>query len=229
MEFQQADRAVGVSTIAIMQPYFLPYAGYFRLFSASDLFVIYDCVQFPRRGWVHRNQLVDRSGTERWLTLPLEKAPQDVLIRDLRFVPNVAEALTERLRPFPLLARDPLSAAPILDALRNVSGCPVDYIVRLLECTVNYLGLRWSVVRSSSLRIPESFRGQDRILEISRRFGARRYVNAPGGRALYDSEVFAKCGIELSFLPEYLGPDSSILTRILCEHPDDLARDVAQP
>ena len=60
-------------TVAIMQPYFFPYAGYFRLFAASDLFVIYDCVQFPRRGWVHRNLLPDASGSERWLTLPLEK------------------------------------------------------------------------------------------------------------------------------------------------------------
>ena len=42
--------------IAIMQPYFLPYAGYFRLFSHTDLFIIYDCVQFIRRGWIHRNR-----------------------------------------------------------------------------------------------------------------------------------------------------------------------------
>ena len=40
---------------------------------------------FPRRGWVHCNRLVDPSGVERWPTLPLQKAPQDVLIRDLRF------------------------------------------------------------------------------------------------------------------------------------------------
>jgi len=80
-----------------MQPYFVPYAGYFRLFSASDLFVIYDCVQFPRRGWVHRNRLVDRTGAERWLTLPIEKAPQDVLIRELRFPPDAAGVLTSVL------------------------------------------------------------------------------------------------------------------------------------
>src|SRR5215212_9434208 len=80
----------GVSglTVAIMQPYFVPYAGYFRLFAASDLFVIYDCVQFPRRGWVHRNLLVDASGEARWLTLPIEKAAQNVLIRDLSFAPT---------------------------------------------------------------------------------------------------------------------------------------------
>src|ERR1700750_1484658 len=91
-------------TVAIMQPYFFPYAGYFRLFAASDLFVVYDCVQFPRRGWVHRNRLIDASGRLQWLTLPLEKAPQEVLIRDLRFPLNAAKLLAERLRPFPLAA-----------------------------------------------------------------------------------------------------------------------------
>src|SRR5580704_13576707 len=100
--------------VAIMQPYFVPYAGYFRLLAASDLFVIYDCVQFPRRGWVHRNKLLDASGEARWLTLPLERAPQSVLIQDLRFPPNAAKQLAERMRPFPLFASVTLETAHIL-------------------------------------------------------------------------------------------------------------------
>jgi len=93
-------------TVAIMQPYFIPYAGYFRLFAASDLFVVYDCVQFPRRGWVHRNRLVDRNGALRWLTLPLRSAPQDVLIRDLQFASDAQMLVTQRLRPFDVAADD---------------------------------------------------------------------------------------------------------------------------
>src|SRR5436190_8297403 len=89
-------------TVAIMQPYFFPYAGYFRLFAASDLFVIYDCVQFPRRGWVHRNKLLDAAGNAEWLTLPLVPAPRDVLIRDLQFPPDAAAEFARRLRRFPL-------------------------------------------------------------------------------------------------------------------------------
>src|SRR5436189_2877402 len=93
-------------TIAVMQPYFMPYAGYFRLFAASDLFVIYDCVQFPRRGWVHRNRLLDAAGQERWLTLPLAKAPRDVKIQDLCFSRRADEVLHDRLRRVPLLAAE---------------------------------------------------------------------------------------------------------------------------
>jgi hypothetical protein len=213
-------------TVAIMQPYFLPYAGYFRLFAASDLFVIYDCVQFPRRGWVHRNMLVDAAGTARWLTLPLEKAPQSVLIRDLRFPPDANAQFAERLRPFPLTARDPEAIAPLLAALTEVAGTPVDYIARLLELATAYCGLRREVVRSSTLAIPADIHGQDRILEIARRLGAKRYVNAPGGRGLYDAAAFDQAEIELRFLTDYPGPTASILTRILRDDRHDLAADI---
>ena len=213
-------------TIAIMQPYFVPYAGYFRLFAASDLFVIYDCVQFLRRGWVHRNRLVDAAGAERWLTLPLEKAARDALICDLRFPPDAVQIFANRLRHFPLAAADPGSVEPVLAALRDVAGSPLDYIERLLERTVAYCGIPWRVVRSSSLNVPAEFRGQDRIIEIARRLGAGRYINAPGGRALYDHDAFARAGIELRFLPDYGGSHLSVLTRILHEDRSELARDI---
>ena len=212
-------------TVAIMQPYFLPYAGYFRLFAASDLFVIYDCVQFPRRGWVHRNRLLDAAGNERWLTLPLEKAPQNVLIRDLRFPPNAGDCFAERLRSFRLTARCP-SLTPILAALAAVEGTPLDYIEHLLELTVIHCRLRWRVVRSSTLNVPDEIRGQDRILEIARRLGAGRYVNAPGGRDLYDPIAFDRAGIELRFLSDYAGPKASILTRMLHDKREELAADI---
>src|SRR3954469_24988813 len=172
-------------TIAVMQPYFMPYAGYFRLFQASDLFVIYDCVQFPRRGWVHRNRLADARGVNRWLTLPLAKAPQDVLIRDLRFSPNAHELLAERLRPFHLATAD-RDVQDILLAVRNVSGSPTSYLERLLERVVCHLGFPWKVMRSSALGIPAALRGQHRILEIARQLGATNYVNTPGGTGLYN-------------------------------------------
>jgi hypothetical protein len=220
------ERIVTPFTVAIMQPYFFPYAGYFRLFAASDLFVIYDCVQFPRRGWVHRNRLIDAAGIERWLTLPLKKAPQSGLIRDLRFPPDAGERLAERLRPFPLGARCPESIAPLLGALTDIRGTPLDHIERLLQLTVACCGLRWRVIRSSTLNVPAEFRGQDRILEIARRLGAKRYVNAPGGRDLYDPASFDRAGIELRFLIDYPGPKASILTRMLRDDPLELAQDI---
>lgn len=216
-----------MTAVAIMQPYFLPYAGYFRLIAQSDVFVVYDCVQFPRRGWLHRNKLLDAQGQEQWLTLPLVPAPQDVLIRDLAFPQDAAAAIAERLRPFPLAARDG-AHKPLLDQVRAPAGRPVDYITGLMETACGLLELPWNVVRSSSLDIPADLRGQDRILEIARRLGATRYVNAPGGVDLYDAATFAKSGIELAFLDPWNGPGGSILQRLADDDPGTLRRQVRQ-
>ncbi len=210
-----------------MQPYFVPYAGYFRLFAASDLFVIYDCVQFPRRGWVHRNRLPDVAGAERWLTLPLVKAPREVLIRDLRFPANAEAIFARRLQRFPLLTDARRTSEPLIEALHHFDDTPLHYIERLLRCVVDILGMPWNVVRSSSLAVPPSVRGQERVIEIARRLGARRYVNAPGGRDLYDRRGFAEADIEARVLTDYSGPASSILARILWEQPEALAREIA--
>ena len=212
-------------TVAIMQPYFVPYAGYFRLYAASDLFVVYDCVQFPRRGWVHRNRLVDRTGALRWLTLPLAKAPRDILIRDLRFTSDADAVVAERLRRFELAPADQ-DARGVIDTVRRIEGTPADYILRTLDCITSHLRLSRETIRSSALDIAPSVRGQDRILEIVRRVGAKRYINAPGGRSLYDAEVFDCAGIRLEFLPEYAGPSVSILSRIVAESGDELAREI---
>ena len=209
-----------------MQPYFIPYAGYFRLFAASDLFVIYDCVQFPRRGWVHRNKMRGADGRECWLTLPLAKLPREVRIRDLSFSADAAAILQERVRRIPLLATPRHPEPEILQSLKRVTGTPVDYLERLLGEIVSCLGLPSRTIRSSSLVLPDSLRGQERIIEIAHRLGATQYINAPGGRALYEPERFAAAGIELRFLDDYPGPSSSILQRILEEDRQAVADDI---
>ena len=212
-------------TVAIMQPYFLPYAGYFRLISQTDLFVVYDCVQFPRRGWVHRNRLTTAAGELDWLTLPLAKAPQDVLIRDLRFRPDAKTALTEQLRRFPAFAQP----HPYAEAVADISGTPLDHIERLLRLGAEAMGLPWRSLRSSSLGIPAHIRGEERILAIAEAVRAKRYLNPPGGRALYDAAHFAARGMELAFLPDHAGSFVSIAERLLTEEPGKVAHEVKSP
>jgi len=73
--------------LAINQPYWNPYAGWFRLFAASDRFVFLDDVQFNRRGYVHR--YISENG---WVTLPIKKTDRDAtMIRDLEWRDNLHE------------------------------------------------------------------------------------------------------------------------------------------
>jgi hypothetical protein len=197
--------------IAIMQPYFLPYAGYFRLFAAADLFVVYDCVQFPRRGWVHRNRVRDMHGALQWLTLPLQKAAREVRIDALAFAPERAGEWAAELKHFPCFNTPQLHDTGLLPHLHTLHDSPVDYLERLLQKTCETLALPCSMRRSSTLHIPEHIRGQERILAICEALGASEYINSPGGKELYTTEIFDTKGVKLLFLKDYQGSFDSII------------------
>lgn len=216
-----------MTTIAIMQPYFVPYAGYFRLFAAADCFVVYDCVQFPRRGWVHRNRLPDAGGRLQWLTLPLAKAPREVRIEALGFADDAEPRLDAALRRFPALRAADDDGSALIALVRALGQhSPVDYLVRLLQAICRRLELERPMLRSSALAIDPALHGEARILAICEALGARGYVNSPGGGALYDADRFARRGIALRILDDYAGPTASILHRLLTEPAAALRREI---
>jgi hypothetical protein len=62
-----------------MQPYFLPYIGYFHLMAVTDVFVIYDRIKHTKKGWINRNRFL-LNGVPSTFSLPLRNAPDDSLI-----------------------------------------------------------------------------------------------------------------------------------------------------
>lgn len=217
-----------MTVVAVMQPYFFPYAGYYRLLAAADVFVAFDCVQFPRRGWVHRNKLPDHQGTLDWLTLPLEKAPYDALIRDLRFADDAETAFRHRASAFPSLkAALVRNDDPLIGAVLDFTGAAGDYLERTLKATCARLGFAPEFRRSSRFDIDPALRGQDRVLALAKANGANRYVNLSGGADIYDPDFFANAGIELQVLEPYAGAMASMLHRVLTEDPSNIKAEIA--
>src|SRR4051812_41414101 len=192
--------------VAVMQPYFMPYAGYFRLLAVADLFVVYDCVQFPRRGWVHRNRFTDANGDTSWLTLPLAKGDRDTTrICDLRFPVDAQPRWQVECRRFPALQGLAHWNATFAAGFFDFSCGVTQYIVRGLQQAATLLGFQTPILLSSSMDVDPLLKGQERILEICRRVGAKEYFNAPGGRELYDAKAFESQGLALKFFCEYRG------------------------
>ena len=212
--------------IAVMQPYFVPYAGYFRLFQASDLFVIYDDVQFPKAGYVHRNRLPDALGAPGWLSLPLAKAPLATPINRMMFAANAPELLARSMRRFPSLVRR--AGHPLREAVvaSRPQGLLVDYLVELLAQSCALLGLPFRTVRASQLSVEPGLKGAERVIAMVKSLGAREYVNLSGGRHLYQPEHFRRHGIRLRVLDEYQGPSWSILERILTEPAETIRQEI---
>lgn len=190
--------------VAVMQPYFFPYIGYFQLIHDVDQFVLYDDVQFIQRGWINRNRMLNQ-GTEYLFTLPLTKAPRSAAIKEREINANTWEREKTKLKT--LFERN-YSKAPYfengMNALEYGIACTetniVDFLQHTLESCCLHIGIQTPFIRASTLDIEEGLRGEERILQICTRLGAKHYVNAIGGQDLYNHAAFSKAGLELSFI-----------------------------
>jgi hypothetical protein len=212
--------------VAVNFPYFVPYAGYFRLFTSTDVFVSFDCVPFPRRGFVHRNRLATHAGNAAWYTLPMQKAPRDTLIKDMRFAAGIAAHMQRQHRRFPVLQSTRAQDHPLVTLCNAPQGEPVSFLHATLQTINQLLGLPFTVVRSSALDFDKSQRGEARVLSILEALGATAYVNAPGGRHLYDAANFKARGMTLNYLAPYEGSVWSIMQRLLTDQPRRIAAEI---
>jgi hypothetical protein len=226
--------------VALMQPYFFPYLGYYGLLAAADVFVAYDSVQFEKHGWVNRNRIL-RDGAPEWWTAPVAAAPLATTIADRRYHDwprqraRLLGHLRERYRRAPrreeALDLGAVALDPACDGVAeaNLHG------LRTMAAT---LGLRARILRASEVPHDASLRGQDRVLAICTALGADTYVNAIGGTTLYDHAAFAARGVDLRFLrprPDAYDqgngafvPNLSILDALMFLPVDEVARRVAQ-
>lgn len=176
--------------IAVMQPYFFPYIGYFDLIRKVDVFVFLTTAQYTR-GWINRNRI--RSG---YFTIPLKKHPQKTTIADV----CIAETdwVTEHLNKF-VATYGNIQQHPVF---KYYSSLKSDYLAPLvcesIQFVSRYLGIGTEFVDSSLF--PTDLTGQDRILHICTALGATTYLNLPGGIGLYDAAVFASRRIDLQFI-----------------------------
>jgi hypothetical protein len=213
--------------VAAMQPYFFPYAGYFRLFAMVDEFLLFDCVQFPRRGRVHRSEVPGPNGGPEWLTLPLGYHLRDVLIRELAFLPNARALFDQRLARMPWFSA---GTGPASERVREFLLGPMTTVVDSLETglrlVIDLLGFDTVITRTSSLPLDQSLRGQARVLAAAAMVNATHYVNSPGGRAIYEPEAFARADIKLAFLVPYEGRFFHLLPALMQEPSEEIRRDV---
>ena len=154
-------------TVAVMQPYFFPYLGYYSLFARADEVVLLDCVQFPRRGRIHRCQL-PTEGKPNWLTLPLAKAPQSTRIAQLRFADNAHRIWADRLSRQSWYSTGTTSDC---DRLREVleirRPSVVDYLDAQISTMCDMFGLTCRLSRSSMLDIDPALQSEARIIAIA--------------------------------------------------------------
>ena len=187
--------------IAIMQPYFLPYIGYWQLIASVDAFVVYDNIKYTKKGWINRNRFL-RNGVEAAFSLPLRK-DSDFLDVNQRFLADSFERedMLNRFREAYRKAPEFSSVMPLLEGIiRNPVSNLFDYIFASIQLVCEFLGIRTPLVVSSTIDCDYSLKAAGRVQAICKALGSDTYVNPVGGMELYSKEDFARNGIDLKFL-----------------------------
>jgi hypothetical protein len=185
--------------IAIQQPYFYPYIGYFNLISSVDVFVFFNDVQYIRRGWINRNRL-DESF---YLTVPVCKAPRNYNINQIK-INYEFDWHYKHCRSIETKYGKKCLNNPIYLFYKNIPK--YNFLVDLLKDSIknvcDYLKIKTKFIDSESLCIPENIKNKNRIIEICTKLSANSYYNLPGGFNLYSEKEFKNKNIDLKFIEQ---------------------------
>jgi hypothetical protein len=187
---------------AIMQPYFFPYIGYFQLINAVDKFVLYDDVNYIKKGWINRNRIL-ADGAAGFFVVPCKKASQNKLINEI-------ETLLDQKEKEKLLKTfyHAYHHAPHFEAAFNLIEQTLNRNARTIAqlaaesilAVCQFLGIETEIMPSSSIFRNRDLKKADRLIDICRQLKADHYINAAGGAVLYEKDYFLERGIHLFFL-----------------------------
>lgn len=185
-----------------MQPYFLPYIGYWQLLNAVDKFVIYDNIQYTKKGWINRNRYLF-NGKPFTFTIPIKNDSDFLDIKDRRVAYDLKfqQKILNKIKP--AYSKKPYfkETFPIIEDIVNNNQINLfEYIYYSINKLKELLGINTEIIISSSIKIDHSLKSQDKVLAICKELKADRYINAIGGKELYSKEEFSKENIELFFI-----------------------------
>lgn len=186
-----------------MQPYLFSYIGYFQLMNAVDEFVVYDNIEFTKKGWINRNRILV-NGKDDYISFPLKKDSDFLHIKD-RFLAEIwmterkkiLNRITESYRKAPYFS----GIYPLIEQIFLFEDMNLfRFILNSLTELKDFLGIKTSLIISSTIPIDHQLKAEKKVIEICKVRKADTYINPIGGTELYNKDDFKKEGIDLYFL-----------------------------
>lgn len=185
-----------------MQPYFFPYIGYYQLINAADEFYLYDDVQFIKGGWINRNRVVLNKQIS-FINLILSGASANKKINEIDVDANPIwkNKLIKSIQQS--YAKTPNSES-VMSLINEIIFYPeknlAKYLANSIKKIVQYLEIKTHIIEDSSRFNNQDLQGKERVLDICLKCKTKKYINAAGGKELYDKNYFLQHNIELLFL-----------------------------
>ena len=187
--------------LAIMQPYFLPYIGYFQLIASVDQFIVYDNIKYTKKGWINRNRMIQNS-TYATFSIPLKKDSDSLKVVQRKLAADFnRDKLLNQFKGAYSKAPYFEQTMPLIELIVRFGDDNLfAYLHHSINQTCRYLGITTAVRVSSTIDIDNTLQSQDKVLAFCQATNAKTYVNAIGGAELYSKAIFQSKGIELKFI-----------------------------
>lgn len=198
--------------LGIMQPYFMPYIGYFQLMKAVDKYVVYDDVNYIKGGWANRNHILI-NGEKEMFTVTLQKASPNKLFNEI----VIGDDFKKLMKTLQMNYSRAINFDQTMVLMERIISFPnkqlAVFIANSFREILSYLSVETEILMSSEIPKDNSLRGKDKIIQICEILGADTYYNAVGGKNLYDQEEFREHGITLNFVDSLPQVYSQLHTR----------------
>lgn len=187
--------------IGIMQPYFFPYIGYWQLINCVDNYVIYDDVNYIKGGWINRNNIA-LNGNKHLITLPLVNSSSFKPICEIEVTKDeiaknkILKTIENAYRNAPYFNEVMPMIASIIAENSTISY--LNYCA--IKTIADYLNIDTKLILSSDMDKNSMLKGEEKVIDICKRLGATKYINAIGGVELYNKERFRQDDLTLQFL-----------------------------
>lgn len=189
--------------IAIHQPNFFPWLGYFSKIARSDTFIFLDDVQFPKKGgsWSNRVQLLI-GGRSLWVTAAIDRKYQGLReIREMCFRENdiwrekIIKSIEANYIKHPFYEETMSIIKPLLE---NEDDDIAEYNIRAVTDISNELGLtKCKMLRSSDFDIADA--STERLCKLTQIVGGNVYLCGGGADSYQDDDLFSKYGVDLLY------------------------------
>lgn len=209
--------------IAIMQPYFFPYIGYWQLIHAADRFILFDDAQYMRHGWINRNRILKPGGGWQYIVIPLQKHDARESIKNIKAQPGekwkelIVRQLAHYRKKAEYFEETSAIVTEILESESEQSITAINLAIIKRLCAALDIDTEIAVSSRQNFDYSRVTDPGEWALRMAEEMGASEYINPASGAELFDPKKFLASNIKLSFLktkeinyPQYGGFESSL-------------------
>lgn len=181
----------------------MPYIGYYQLINAVDVFVVYDNIEYTKKGWINRNRILV-NGKDEFITLPLKKDSDFLNVNQRCLAASFEHEKQKILRKIKESYRKACNfheAFALTEEIFNFNCTNLfEFVFNSIKVICNYLEIETKFIVSSEVKINHNLKSEEKVIAICKALSASEYINPIGGIELYSKYKFEKYGLKLFFI-----------------------------